>query len=108
MIFFDLTQNDSLESLESKSKDKLQIILKHSTRCIVSTMALRTLQQCDEDAVCWVLDLLNNRDISKEIADRYKILHESPQIIVLLGGQVHSHASHEKITCEFIKHTHAK
>lgn len=103
MEFFDLRPEHSLESLEAKSKEKTQLILKHSTRCIVSSMALRGLHQCDADADCWVLDLLSHRELSNEIARRYNIVHQSPQIIILHNGKAQSHASHEGITCEFIK-----
>ncbi|MFM2038036.1 MAG: hypothetical protein RL432_975 [Bacteroidota bacterium] len=108
MEFFDLLPEHSLESIEFKSKDKPQIILKHSTRCIVSSMALRSLQHCDADAQCWVLDLLTYRELSNEIARRYEIMHQSPQIILLQNGKIKLQASHEEINCELIKSAYAK
>lgn len=107
MDFFELTPLETIESLEKQSYQRAQVVLKHSTRCIVSSMALKTLHHCDADADCWVLDLLRYRELSNEIALRYGILHESPQIIILREGTVQSFASHEKITCELIKTLHA-
>jgi len=71
-------------------------------------MALRALQQCDADAHCWVLDLLTHRELSNEIARRFEIMHQSPQIILLQNGKITLHASHEEINCELIKSAYAK
>ncbi|MBM3165330.1 MAG: bacillithiol system redox-active protein YtxJ [Bacteroidetes bacterium] len=102
MDFFDFSPSISLEDIEKRSEKRRQIILKHSTRCIISSMALRNLTQCDAEADCWVLDLLNHRELSNEISVRYQITHQSPQIILLHHGEVQLSASHEQITCELL------
>ena len=102
MEFIDLLPETNLNEIETRSQTKTQVLLKHSTRCIVSTMAHMRLRTCTNDADCWVLDLLRYRELSNEIAQRYDIPHQSPQIIVLQQGKVVFNASHEQIDCEKI------
>jgi bacillithiol system protein YtxJ len=43
------------------------------------------------------LDLLNHRDISNAIAERFDVVHQSPQVVLIKDGKVIDHASHEGI-----------
>jgi bacillithiol system protein YtxJ len=43
------------------------------------------------------LDLLNHRDISNAIAERFNVVHESPQLLVIKNGIAVSIASHGSI-----------
>jgi bacillithiol system protein YtxJ len=45
----------------------------------------------------YFLDLLNYREISNEIASRFDIHHESPQVVVLKDGKAVHSASHNEI-----------
>jgi len=45
----------------------------------------------------YYLDLLNYRDISNEIATRFNVVHQSPQILGIKNGVCVYHASHENI-----------
>jgi bacillithiol system protein YtxJ len=45
----------------------------------------------------YFLDLLNHRDISNAIAERFNIVHQSPQVVIIKDGKVVAHASHEGI-----------
>ena len=80
-----------LEDIKSKSEDKPQIIFKHSTTCSISAMAKSRLERSWKDeemagADFYYLDLLSYRDISNEIADKFHVRHESPQVIIVKGG----------------------
>jgi bacillithiol system protein YtxJ len=46
----------------------------------------------------YYLDLLNYRDISNEIAVKFQVMHQSPQLIVVRNGTAVHHASHNDIT----------
>ena len=107
MLFFDLLPTQSLVEIEQRSQDKIQVLFKHSTRCIVSSMAFKTLKTCTAEADCWVLDLLQFRELSNELSQRYDLVHQSPQIIVLHRGKMLLTASHENITCELIQKINA-
>jgi bacillithiol system protein YtxJ len=83
------------------SKEKPVVIFKHSTRCGISKMVLNQFQNnadFDEDQVLLLyLDLLAHRDISNEISERFGILHQSPQMIILQNAEVVHHSSHSAI-----------
>ena len=49
------------------------------------------------------LDLINHRKVSNEIAARFEVFHESPQILVIKNGECILDASHLDISVEEIK-----
>lgn len=83
------------------SNQKPVVIFKHSTRCGISRMVLNQFQNnadFDENRVLLLyLDLLAHRDISDEISNRFGILHQSPQLIILRNEEVVHHSSHSAI-----------
>lgn len=94
---------ESIEDLNQaieESGTKRVVIYKHSTRCSVSVMVKRVLESQwshGSDITPYYLDLLSHRDVSNEIASRFNIEHESPQIVVLENGEAIHHASHTNI-----------
>ncbi|MGB7841949.1 MAG: bacillithiol system redox-active protein YtxJ, partial [Salinimicrobium sp.] len=103
-----LTREEQLDEIGKESKEKTVVIFKHSTRCGVSRMVLRTFENSfkkeqGEDHKMYFLDLVANRNISNEIAKRFNVAHESPQVIVLKNGKVVHHASHHAIDAETVE-----
>ena len=49
------------------------------------------------DLDLYYLDLLNYRDISNEIAAKFQVMHESPQVLVIKNGVAVAHQSHGAI-----------
>jgi len=95
-----------LDEIIAASFTQPQIIFKHSTRCSISSMAKGRLEKgLDEISISsniHYLDLLEYRNISNEIAHRFNIEHESPQIIILKNGKPVYDASHNMIVVEDI------
>lgn len=102
-----LNNMDQLDTIISESETMPVAIFKHSTRCGVSRGVLRAFEKdytlSEEKVKLYFLDLLANRDISNEIAERFKVHHESPQLIVLKNGKVAQHASHNAINAVDLK-----
>ncbi|MBS3738426.1 bacillithiol system redox-active protein YtxJ [Mesohalobacter halotolerans] len=96
-----LEEVKQLDNALTVSQEKPVVIFKHSTRCGISRMVLNQFQSnadFNEDAVLLLyLDLLAHRDISDAISEKFGILHQSPQLIILYKGQVVHHASHSAI-----------
>jgi bacillithiol system protein YtxJ len=96
-----LAKMDQLDEIVEESKSKPVAIFKHSTRCGISRGVLKLFEKnynlTDNQLKLYFLDLLQNRDISNEIAARFKVQHESPQIIVIKNGAVVHHDSHHSI-----------
>jgi bacillithiol system protein YtxJ len=102
----ELTDLLQLTELTAISKEKPVVIFKHSTRCSISRMALKQFEkEYDlEDAVdAYFLDLIAHRDISNEIASRFNVYHESPQLILIKNGQAVYDVSHSDIDAEALK-----
>lgn len=103
-----LTEPNQLQEIEKESEDKLVAIFKHSTRCGISRMVLNNFEreydlEKDKEVKLYLLDLIANRNISNEVADRFGVRHESPQLILLRNGKIVHHASHQSIQLQDIK-----
>lgn len=90
-----------LDAIDELSKTQPVVLFKHSTTCGISAGAKHRLEG-DWDAIpegtaFYYLDLLNHRDISNAIADRYAVRHESPQILVIRDGKSVYNTSHQRI-----------
>lgn len=103
-----LTEEEQLDEIKEESAERTVVIFKHSTRCGISRMVLRNFEkdfqkEQAEDHKMYFLDLLANRDISNEVANRFNVAHESPQVIVVKNGQVVHHASHHSIDAQKVE-----
>ena len=96
-----LNSIEHLKEIEAKSATKTQVIFKHSTRCGISRMVLsqfeKDLDTSSTNLDLHFLDLLNHRDISNAIAERFNVVHESPQLLIIKNGIAVSNASHGSI-----------
>lgn len=105
--FFTLDKMEQFDAIDLISQTKPVVIFKHSTRCSISRMALKQFEtefNFPKEKIDWyLLDLLNYRDLSNEIASRYNVVHQSPQIVVIRNGQAVFNESHENITADDLK-----
>lgn len=103
----DLTELKQLDAVVEESKTTPVIIFKHSTRCAISRMALRNFESEysieEGNAKPYFLDLLEHRDISNEIASRFNVTHQSPQLLLVKDGTVVYHVSHQDIDAGVVK-----
>jgi len=100
-----ITNIDQLDAIMEASFHQPQIILKHSTTCSISKMALARLERSTTPAHIdfHYLDLLNYRPISQAIAEKFKVFHESPQILLIKNGACVYEESHGGIQMEEIE-----
>jgi bacillithiol system protein YtxJ len=96
-----LSDLQQLNHIDDKSATKTQVIFKHSTRCGISRMIMNQFVDAydftEKDLDLYYLDLLSYREISNEIAAKFQVLHESPQLLVIKNGVVVAHDSHGAI-----------
>lgn len=98
--WINLNSLDQLNEVEEKSKTKVQVVFKHSTRCGISRMVMNQfIEAYDVDANLdlYYLDLLSYRDVSNEIGYKFQVMHESPQLLVIKNGITVAQASHGAI-----------
>ena len=102
----DLTDLGQLNEIIALSNEKPVAIFKHSTRCSVSRMALKQFENeynLGDTLAVYFLDLLEHRNISNEIAARFNVYHQSPQLLLIKDGKSVYDASHSDIDAGELK-----
>jgi bacillithiol system protein YtxJ len=94
-----LTQPEQLVDIVRESEEQTVLIFKHSTSCSISAAAKSRLERQWADAglsnvKLYYLDLLRFRPISNEIAEKFGVRHESPQLLLIKQGECRYDASH--------------
>lgn len=99
MHWIELNTLDQLNQIRELSRQRPQVIFKHSTRCSISSMALNRLQRAEvsESADFYLLDLLRFRSVSDQVADDFSVHHESPQVLLIKNGECIYDESHTGI-----------
>lgn len=99
-----LTEEVQLEQLKEKSFQLPVLFFKHSTRCSISVMALsRFEREWNTTGVeFYLLDLLNYRAVSNQMAEQFGVEHQSPQVLLIKNGVCVFHASHNAIDAQAI------
>ena len=100
-----LSDENLLQDLVNLSFSEKVLIFKHSTRCSISTMSKNRLESVGEDSKikkCFLLDILNYREISYKIESDFKVIHESPQVLIIQNGECIYNASHNEISWDTI------
>jgi bacillithiol system protein YtxJ len=102
-----LTDLGQLNEISQLSNEKPVVIFKHSTRCSISRMALKQFENeydlSDNEVTTYFLDLITFRDISNEIASRFNVVHQSPQLLLIVGGKSVYDVSHSAIDADELK-----
>jgi bacillithiol system protein YtxJ len=101
-----LTIVGQLDEVVALSNEKPVVIFKHSTRCSISRMALKQFESeydLDDTVLVFILDLLEHRDISNEIASRFGVQHQSPQLLLIKNGKSVYDVSHSDIDAAELK-----
>jgi bacillithiol system protein YtxJ len=104
--WIELTDLGQLNEIMDLSHEQPVVIFKHSTRCSISRMALKQFENefdLEGSVTPYFLDLLNHRDISNEIATRFEVYHQSPQLLLIKEGKSIYDASHSDIDAVELK-----
>jgi len=79
----------------------IAVIFKHSHRCPISAKAKNSVISSEEsnpDCPFFMVDVIDQKDLSGKIASLFSIPHESPQVFLLAKGIVIWNASHFDIS----------
>ncbi len=105
-IWETISDSSQVAPIIEASKEKPQLIYKHSHRCSVCFASKGALEQAADEikkyADMYFLNVVNNREASNEIASELDVRHESPQVILVDNGEVAWHGSHGRINPEKI------
>jgi bacillithiol system protein YtxJ len=104
MTWIELKDEEQLNTIKELSKDKPQLIFKHSTRCSISSMAKGRLERSTqpENIDFYYLDLIKNRQLSDKVAENFSVFHESPQVLLIKNGACVYDESHSGIMMDDI------
>lgn len=107
MNWIQLDRIEQLDEIIETSKTVPVLIFKHSTTCGISKMALRGFERAydydKKQLEPYFLDLKAHRDISSAIAEKFKVQHESPQILLIKNGTAVYDTSHGAIDAESLR-----
>ncbi|MGZ8379628.1 MAG: bacillithiol system redox-active protein YtxJ [Gemmatirosa sp.] len=81
------------------------LVYKHSTRCPIAGVALDEVELLAElrpELPIHVVDVIRDRALSREVAERLGVTHHSPQAILLVHGRPVWAASHFEVRAETI------
>lgn len=102
-----LESMEDLDVAEQLSHEKTVVLFKHSTRCSISRFVLKQFENAydipADKMQIYFLDLIEYRPISTEIAARFGVTHQSPQMIVLKDGKAVYDSSHESIDAKALE-----
>lgn len=102
-----LSDLGQLNEIVHESHEKPIVLFKHSTRCGISRAVLKQFEKeydLEDEIVLYYLDLLNHRDVSNEVASRFGVVHQSPQLLLIVNGKAIYDASHSDIEVDDLKH----
>jgi bacillithiol system protein YtxJ len=91
----------SLEQLFERSNAEPVLLFKHSNSCPISARAYRQMQGVKTPVA--ILVVQDGRELSREVATRTGVRHETPQALVLRNGRAVWAASHFDISADAVE-----
>lgn len=79
----------------------LLVLYKHSPTCGLCDIAIaevETFTAANPSVPIWMIDVLSQRPLSRELESTLGIEHESPQVIILRHGRPVWNGSHRRVT----------
>ena len=88
----------ALDAALDRARREPILIFKHSATCGISAQACHELADWYErnkvTVPVFLVHVRQHRAVSNAVAERFGIRHESPQVLLVDGGQVRWHGSH--------------
>ena len=102
MNYTEILDIEQWQQILASSNEHPIVVLKHSTTCPISAAAYR---EYTSEALqnAYLVKVIEQRDVSNEIAKDLQVQHASPQAIVIQNGQATWQATHHHITAQAIK-----
>ncbi len=98
--FTQIADAQALDELVARSHEAPVVLFKHSLTCPISAAAYREMTRLG--AAVSIVVIQKARDVSREVAERTGVRHESPQALVLRNGEVVWNASHGSVTADAV------
>ena len=105
-MIIELHEMQDLEQFLERSQTEPVFLFKHSTQCGRSAGVIEeyeAFQLKNPQVPCGLILVIEDREVSDELEERFGIRHESPQAILISRGKPVWHASHWAITEEALE-----
>jgi bacillithiol system protein YtxJ len=99
-VFAPLASDVELDRVLTASHAAPVIVFKHSESCGASWMAETSLTEGGLPAPIHRLVVQRSRAVANRLAEIVGVRHESPQVLILVGGRAAWHTSHAGVTRE--------
>jgi len=99
--FSPVSDASALEQLFERSNAEPVLLFKHSNSCPISARAYRQMEGVKVPISLIVVQ--DERDLSREVATRTGVRHETPQALVLRNGSAVWAASHFDISADAVE-----
>lgn len=93
-------------ALEEALRAEVSVLYKHSPFCAMSMGAMRQIKRFVErnpETPLYMIDVIDDRDLSQRLSKDLNVRHESPQAILLRAGTAQHHASHHEVTVDMLE-----
>ncbi len=100
MPFIPVPDAETLAQLFTASSDTPVVLFQHDPFCGGSAIAYRELARLSDEIP--FIDVARSQPLSRAVAERTGIRHESPQVLVLRDGHAVWSASHSAITADAV------
>ncbi|GEN86103.1 MULTISPECIES: bacillithiol system redox-active protein YtxJ [Oceanobacillus] len=96
----ELTTLEQWNKIWERSMNMPIFVFKHSTSCLISARAFKQVKALPERGKvdCYLVKVIESREVSNQIAEDTSITHKSPQIFLIYKKKVLWNTSHWKIT----------
>lgn len=93
------------EAMLAASHARPVVLLKHSALCLGSMRGKAQFArlEADDGPPLYLVVVQDARDVSNYIAERLGVRHETPQALVIHGGEATLHLNHAAITTERLR-----
>ncbi len=104
-----IQSNEEADVILLLSMERPQVILKHSNQCATSYFAKKNLELIPSEdlemADFYIIDVIRQRSLSRYLELKVQVRHESPQLLVMINGEVAWHGSHHQVQSEYLLQT---
>lgn len=91
------------EELDTVLREPVAVLYKHSPLCGASATAarqVRAFMDAHPEVPVYLVDVIRDRPLAREVTRRLGIRHESPQALVLRAGDVVWTGAHTAVTAD--------
>jgi bacillithiol system protein YtxJ len=107
MPLLSLSSLTQLDELLAGSGPRPFYLFKHSETCGMSLQAYEEVREAVDDSEfdtpVYLVSVQASRPVSQAIAARLRVVHQSPQILLVQDGTVRWHTSHMAITAAALR-----